>query len=87
MIDAEDLDRFLEAPLAEQIDAVESTLAKLEDKEFEIIDAACKKIVPRLRYANIKQRIEYNDGLELLAKLGIFLSLMEQNGKKDDEHG
>lgn len=78
-IDAEDLDRYLEAPLKQQIDAAESALEKLDEIDFEKVDDACRKLVGRLQYANIKYRITYNDGLEILAKLGMFLSLVNKN--------
>ena len=86
MIDAEDLDRFLQAPLNEQVAAAESMLEKMDIDEFVIIDALCRKIVKRLQYNNIRAKIEYKDGLELLVKLGIFLSLIDQNGK-ENQHG
>lgn len=84
MIDAEDLDRFLQAPLNQQIAAAESIMEKMEEEEFELIDALCRKIVKRMQYNNIRARIEYSDALELLVKLGIFLSLIDKNG---DKHG
>jgi len=83
------LDRLLEAPLAKQSAAFESALEKLDDEDFEIIDALCRKIVKRLQYNNIKARIEYADGLELLAKLGVFLSLADSSmlTAEREEHG
>lgn len=87
MIDAEDLDRFLQAPLNQQVAAAESIMEKLEEEEFEVIDALCRKIVKRLQYNNIRAKIEYNDGLEILVKLGIFLSLVDNNKKNLGEHG
>lgn len=86
MIDAEDLDRFLQAPLNQQVAAAESIMEKMEEEEFELIDALCRKIVKRMQYNNIRARIEYSDALELLVKLGIFLSLIDQNGK-ESRHG
>jgi hypothetical protein len=85
-IDAEDLDRFLQAPLNQQVAAAESMLEKMEEEEFEIIDALCRRIVKRLQYNNIRARIEYSDGLELLVKLGIFLSLVDKNGSMTKGH-
>jgi hypothetical protein len=86
-IDAEDLDRFLESHLNQQVAAAESILEKLEVEEFEMIDALCRKVVKRMQYNNTRAKIEYKDGLELLVKLGIFLSLADQNVKKGNEHG
>ena len=85
-IDAEDLDRFLESHLNQQVAAAESILEKLEVEEFEMIDALCRKVVKRMQYNNTRAKIEYKDGLELLVKLGIFLSLIDQNGK-ENQHG
>lgn len=84
MIDAEDLESLLEAPLADQAQCFESALEKLSDEDLAIIDELCRKIVTRLQYNNIKRRIEYADGLEILAKLGVFLSLSSKDG---DNHG
>ena len=83
MSDIEDLESLMKAPLADQAQCFESTLEKLDEDDLAMIDELCKKIVIRLRYANIKRRIDYADGLELLAKLGIFLSL----NSKDEHHG
>jgi hypothetical protein len=80
---SKNLDCFSGSSLDEQKACFESTIEKLEDEDFMIIDAACQKIVTRLRYANIKQRIEYADGLELLAKLGVFLSLNSMDGDQN----
>jgi len=86
-IDAEDLDRFLESHLNQQVAAAESILEKLDVEQFEMIDALCRKVVKRMQYNNTRAKIEYKDGLELLVKLGIFLSLADQNVKKGNEHG
>lgn len=60
--------------LQEQTDCFEKAMEKLEDEDFEIVDDGCIQLVQRLRYNNITARIDYNDGLEVLAKLGLFLN-------------
>jgi hypothetical protein len=79
----DDLDNFLSLPLNKQNVIIESTLGKLDDDEFAIIDILCRKIVKKLQYNNIRSRVEYSDGMEILAKLGMFLSL----NTKDNKHG
>ena len=77
-----DLDCLIESSVAEQKAAFESAVEKLEDKDFEVIEKACQRLVVRLQYANIKQRIEYSDALEILAKLGMFLIEAEGQRRK-----
>jgi hypothetical protein len=78
-----DLELFEISSLKEQAAAYVSTLEKAEDGDYLLIDKVCTLIVKRMRYSNPKAKIEYEDGLEVLAKLGLFVSL---NGK-DDNHG
>lgn len=80
-----DLDNFLLSTKSEQVRSYEAALDKLVGKEFEKIDDACLDIIGRLQYANVTSRISYNDGLEILAKLGMFLSLVDANKKKSPD--
>ena len=83
-----DLDNFLLSPRSQQTRSYGAALENLDEEDFERIDDACTKLVTRLQYANLasRTRITYNDGLEILAKLGMFLSLVDPNNK-DDRHG
>ncbi len=66
--------------LNEQTEAFENAIQKLDDADFEKVDESCIRIVKRLRYNSIQSKIDYNDGLELLAKLGMFLA--EDEGRR-----
>lgn len=76
-----DLDCFSISTLSEQTQSYEDALDKLDEKDMQMIDAACTKLLGRLQYANIKSQLTYKDGLEVLAKLGMFLSLVDANKK------
>jgi len=81
-----DLDNFLLSTKSEQVRSYGAALEKMGEKDFEKIDAACTRLISHIQYANITTRVNYNDGLEILAKLGMFLVLLDVNGK-DLRHG
>lgn len=74
-----DYDNFLLSSKSQQTRSYGAALENLDDEDFDKVDDACKVLVGRLQYANITSRITYNDGLEILAKLGMFLSLVNKN--------
>ena len=79
------LECFKISLISDQYAAFETELDRLNDSDFERIDKNCMRIVRALRYANPRANIDYKDGLEVLVKLGLFISLSDN--KNGDKHG
>ena len=76
-----DLECFKISLISDQYGAFETELDRLNDSDFERIDKNCMRIVRALRYANPRANIDYKDGLEVLVKLGLFISLNTEDGE------